>query len=144
MAEQVGNPERPGRSGMPDGHSIAEYWLGQGRFGPIVLDHPACFTCARPAERWSQLERAHLVDRACGGLDHQANLVLLCWPCHRCMPSFDASDGASALAWVHGMRRVGYDNGGLEIVYEAVLDDVDPPAFRGANEPLTHLVDIRP
>lgn len=126
----VGQGERPGRSRMPSGQAVADYWREQGRFGGYGLAFPACFTCRRPADDWSQLERAHLVDRAVGGLDHVANLVMLCWACHRCMPTFEAGEGEAALCWVHTMRKVARNRGGLEVVYAAVLGDEDPPGFR--------------
>jgi hypothetical protein len=76
-------------------------------------DWPMCFACLRYApavetdpvnERWNKatgyLEKAHLVDHACGGLDGPQNLVPLCSPCHLKMPMFDIGHGPSAILWV--------------------------------------------
>lgn len=64
---------RPGRR-MPTAVKIARYWLGAGPFA-VDMDRPACFGCGQREAEWRHLERAHLIDRMCGGLDHEANLA---------------------------------------------------------------------
>jgi hypothetical protein len=44
------------------------------------------------------LDCAHLQDHCFGGTEEPANLLPLCHPCHRRMPSFDDRD--DALAWL--------------------------------------------
>lgn len=74
---------------------LAHYaWLG------VDLAWPFCFACWSEELEWSQLERAHLVDRSAGGLDGPQNVVLLCPACHRAMPSFRPGEGAEARRWV--------------------------------------------
>jgi 5-methylcytosine-specific restriction endonuclease McrA len=90
--------KRPGRR-MPPATRVAEYWSGQDIFWLSVAD-PRCFGCNRPAETWGQFERAHLVDRACDGLDHAANLAMICGPCHRVMPMFLPGEWEAAILWV--------------------------------------------
>lgn len=91
-------PKRPPRR-MPPAHRVANYWAGQDPF-TVDSDNPACFRCHLRVDEWSNLQRAHLVDRFRGGLDHAANLAMLCYVCHAIMPLFDAHESAHALAWV--------------------------------------------
>jgi hypothetical protein len=87
---------------VPSAVKIARYWVQQrpGVFA-ITTDHPKCFHCGSEIASWAKLERAHLVDRALGGLDHEANLVLLCRVCHReRMPSYGPDEAEAAIAWV--------------------------------------------
>lgn len=66
---------------------------------------PVCVKCGRfpPVDRWQDasphLERAHIVDRWAGGLDHPANLAPLCGGCHRYQPIFLPQDHLAALLW---------------------------------------------
>lgn len=105
---------------MPPLWAVVIYWL-QEREAPLGGDGriPHCFRCLRvsgydPMDgfdgRWnnSGLERAHLVDRALGGLDGAQNLMPLCWPCHKVMPSFGPGEGPDAIAWIRrdGRRRL--------------------------------------
>lgn len=94
-------PERPGRS-MRLPHLVAAYWAEVGWPFVVDADAPRCFRCQVPTSRWSNLDRAHLVDRARDGLDIECNLVMLCHTCHRVMPSFgnSAVDELAALLWV--------------------------------------------
>lgn len=101
-------PVRPSRR-MPDLWRIARYWLERDVFW-VDLEQPHCFGCFNAPEpdqsvpdaaRWNDsvfLERAHLADRAAGGLDGPQNLVPLCHSCHRLMPEF--TDGREAIKWV--------------------------------------------
>lgn len=77
---------------------IAQYWHARG----LTRDGlwPACMGCAEGVDRWADLERAHLVDFARDGLDHEGNTALLCHTCHREMPSYKAGRGLDALAYV--------------------------------------------
>ena len=90
-------PHRPRRR-MPSLKRIARFH---------GLGDPACYCCGyvHPGEwtwdtanRW--LERAHVIDRCFGGLDHEGNLRPLCTWCHRQQPPFSPGEEASALAWV--------------------------------------------
>jgi hypothetical protein len=94
-------PLRPGRR-MPSVRTIAKYWAGRSPFHEVDVEQPQCFRCLRLAPEWggSYFERAHLVDRFLGGLDHAANLVPLCGRCHRMQPIFEIDQGLDALAWV--------------------------------------------
>jgi hypothetical protein len=98
-------PPRPGRR-MPSAVKVARYWATQ---RPDVFDvcaeEPACFRCGLDVEEWGWLGRAHLVDRWLGGLDHAANLAMLCSLCHRIMPSYDIDEAAKAIAWIKEGER---------------------------------------
>ena len=65
------------------------------------MDHeaPRCFKCRREYREWRLLDRAHVIDRFCGGLDHEANLRPLCASCHRLQPIFRPGEEEQALAW---------------------------------------------
>lgn len=96
---------------MPTLYRVALYWSQFPDVFDVDLDTAFCFRCAivvafdetktqrevwREANRY--LQRAHLADRYRGGLDGPQNLVALCIPCHRVMPTFD--DGEGAIRWV--------------------------------------------
>ncbi|WP_280248783.1 HNH endonuclease [Nocardia abscessus] len=66
----------------------------------MIATQPRCFRCGLRVEIWNQLDRAHLVDRFLGGLDHEPNLTMLCPLCHKIMPMFEPEQGAEAIAWV--------------------------------------------
>jgi len=73
-----------------------------------------CFTCGN----LDDLERAHLVDRCFGGLDHCANLIIICHACHRKMPSFEGNPKDSgihhpSLLWT--LIKKEYEDGYLEV-----------------------------
>jgi hypothetical protein len=91
---------RPARR-MPSVITIARHWAARDTF-TVDLDHPHCFGCRVETDAWSNsfYERAHLVDRVWGGLDHAGNLALLCATCHRGMPTFDVDEGEAAIEWV--------------------------------------------
>lgn len=101
-------PKRPGRR-MPSVLAIAKHWAGRHPFEDVHLDEPQCFGCRWSATAWSSanFERAHLVDRFLGGLDHAGNLVPLCRPCHRVMPMFEIDQGQDAIDWVGAGGWVG-------------------------------------
>lgn len=97
--------------------SVAEYWMSQphcGGFEVLYMDsgEPGCFRCSwrTPVQDWEKLsteynragkwlDKAHLVDMCRGGVDDVHNIVLLCKPCHKIMPSFPS--GWRAWEWVH-------------------------------------------
>jgi hypothetical protein len=105
---------------MPHPYKIAQHWQDRAevewpefRGLYIGLAEPFCFRCGwlapcqaedadtmaiawRAAGKW--LDRAHLADRAHGGLDGPQNLVMLCKLCHHTMPSF--TEGSAGLTWV--------------------------------------------
>lgn len=90
-------PPRPPRR-MPAAHKVAEYWRDRGVFR--VTAAPSCFRCGVPAELWNHLDRAHLVDRFLGGLDHAANLAMICTTCHKLMPMFEPESAQAAISWI--------------------------------------------
>lgn len=92
------SPRRPGRK-TPSAKNIMLYWASRDEYYDFDLFTPACFRCRRRARYWSDLDRAHLVDRARNGLDLECNIVLLCAPCHRVMPSFGVGEEGSAILW---------------------------------------------
>lgn len=49
-------------------------------------DDSKCMACDEGYDKWSQLERAHIIARHKDGLDNEANLWLLCSKCHRGAP----------------------------------------------------------
>lgn len=112
-------PRRPWRR-MPTLWELAAYWAPLGVF-EVEVEDPHCFGCAlvvdlfpgEPSERWQAgrvlLDRAHLVDRAAGGLDGPQNVVPLCTRCHRAMPSFGAGRGPDAIEWVRSGGRMTLD-----------------------------------
>lgn len=93
-------PERPGRR-MPPAKRVATYWRTRGAFNIDVSD-PRCFCCGRQESSWGDLERAHLIDRAIGGLDNEPNLTMLCRTCHSQQPIFEIDEWDNALRWVQG------------------------------------------
>lgn len=111
-AERLADPrwlsKRPGRR-MPSVVVIARHWAGRHPFEDVSLDDPQCFGCRWSATAWnsSNFERAHLVDRFLGGLDHAGNLVPLCSQCHRVMPMFEIDQGQDAIDWVRAGGWVG-------------------------------------
>jgi hypothetical protein len=91
-------PPRPPRR-MPSAQKIAKYWQGRDTF-PLASDRPRCWRCGHVVEKWNHLDRAHLVDRFLGGLDHEPNLAMICILCHKLMPMFEPEHGQEAIAWV--------------------------------------------
>ena len=63
-----------------------------------MADNPSCWKCQLPLAA-DRLERAHVIDRHCGGLDNVENLRPLCSTCHRLQPSFAPGDEVAALEW---------------------------------------------
>ena len=115
-------PERR-RAWLPTLWVIATCWhttnAGLFHLDPAGIAYPFCFACGEmppapehlpPERRWNAaaqwLDRAHLVDRAGGGLDGPQNIVPLCIACHRVMPSFKIEHGAEAIQWVLGGGRL--------------------------------------
>lgn len=133
----VENARRPPRS-MPHLRDIAEYWVDREDDLPsyqahsIGLGEPFCAACGWLApvpdglgrKSWALasrfLDRAHLVDRALGGLDHEGNIVVLCHLCHRRMPSFDVDQWADAVAWVEEQRPCHWG-------WQLFTDEIDDP-----------------
>lgn len=62
-----------------------------------------CWRCGRPI-RYAPV-RAHVIDRMAYGLDNEANLRLLCEPCHEEQPPFVAGEEDLALAWFRAETR---------------------------------------
>ena len=60
------------------------------------IEHGRCLRCQRIA----RCEKAHIIDRWCGGIDGVQNIVPLCYQCHAKMPAFDPGDEPMALSWV--------------------------------------------
>ena len=101
---------RPPRA-EPSLGSLADYWLTRADdLGPgyavahIGWGEPSCHRCGwlvpegHDPRPW--LDRAHLIDRAAGGLDTHANVVPLCHLCHRSQPMFLPGQEAEALDWL--------------------------------------------
>lgn len=82
---------------MPSAQKVAAYWETRGEPFRVDLSQPECFGCGHATLKWSDLDRAHLIDRVCDGLDHAANLAMLCGICHRLMPSFESGQIEEAL-----------------------------------------------
>lgn len=108
---------RPGRRSIRP-WVIAEQWrerLTSSRM--IGLGEPYCFRCWWMVPRvllrgedvpslWnaagSLLDKCHLIDRAEGGLDVPANMVMMCRVCHRAQPAFFPGEEDLAIDWVFG------------------------------------------
>ena len=77
----------------------------------VASEPPHCFKCGRRtiARDWSkasaELDRAHVIDRVCDGLDHAGNLRPLCKQCHRYQPIFKAGEELEALLWFNRRGR---------------------------------------
>ena len=103
-----------GKARLPSLRKIAGYWAAAGLRADGDISVPSCFGCGwvppysetdSVSVRWRKasryLDRAHLVDRAEGGLDQVQNLIPLCWTwCHRIMPPYGTGQGGDALRWV--------------------------------------------
>lgn len=109
---------------MPSPRQIAKFWSMRDEFSVDPLT-PECFGCRRAADDWRSFDRAHLVDRQVGGLDHEGNLVMLCpRPCHSLMPVFDIDERETAICWVR-------DQGWLhDLVDRSVSPDVGELDYR--------------
>ena len=105
---------RPRRS-MRSVKKVAEFWAAPERAHvfQVSMDRPECFACGLMGPDWTGwLQRAHLVTRCYGGLDHEGNLALLCEPCHADMPDFHFYEGCWAIEWVRASRFL-VDTGAL-------------------------------
>jgi hypothetical protein len=71
---------------MPSIQAVRSHW---------GITHPECIRCGSE----TRVEKAHIIDRCAGGLDHAGNLLPLCHVCHREQPEFVNGDEAEALAW---------------------------------------------
>jgi hypothetical protein len=114
------DPRRPARK-YPGVWTLVCYWQDRDPCPFIVgtWTEANCFACQRPAptnhenslprDNWNRalgwLERAHLVTRMYGGLDDPANVVPLCFTCHRIMPDFPPAEWEKAIKWVRGGGR---------------------------------------
>jgi hypothetical protein len=90
---------RPPRR-MPRAESIARYWELRSETFSVDASDPRCFACKTQVEKWSDLDRAHIEDRFLGGLDHEANLAMICQPCHRLMPMFEPGTYQDSVGWI--------------------------------------------
>ena len=99
MPEPTSRPHRK----YLDHQQVATYWHSRGMTRDGLW--PACMGCGHGEADWSDLERAHLVDRCRGGLDDLPNIALLCDRCHALMPSFGPGDEAAALAYVRSQPQ---------------------------------------
>jgi hypothetical protein len=105
-------PDRPA-PWLPSMWKIVQYWADRNVF-QVDPEHPHCFACQAtvpdpgddpdPEGRWivagGWLEKGHLVNRCCYGLDRVQNLVPLCYACNRSMPVFDSPGPPSPVDWV--------------------------------------------
>lgn len=160
-------PRQP-RSRMASAQEIHLYWARDEHeawwkwFKQCDLGEPSCYACgyystmagypedldkddsaAVLAAEFAGLERSHLVDHAKGGSGWPSNLVLLCRPCNRRMPSFRQGQRDMAISWVRsqptwheegmarlaGVRRYCDQTGELpawlRLPGEAYLNDAD-------------------
>jgi len=66
---------------------------------------PLCVRCGLEPSNctWKtvggRLQRAHIIDRVCGGSDDVSNIAPLCEWCHSNQPIFDIGDEGRALIW---------------------------------------------
>jgi len=90
---------RPPRK-MPSAKKVVVYWKLRGKPFDVQSNQPCCFACKTPSDSWNNFDRAHLVDRFLGGLDHEVNLVMLCHACNKIMPMFEVSNYQHAIDWV--------------------------------------------
>jgi 5-methylcytosine-specific restriction endonuclease McrA len=97
---------RPNRQ-VPAPHKVAAWWAEHPGVFDVDPQRPECFRCKAPGRAWRcgyqsvSLERAHLVDRIRGGLDHAGNLAVLCHHCHVQMPSFGNGEWFDAVTWIN-------------------------------------------
>lgn len=87
------------------------------------VDPTRCFRCGVIA----RTERAHIIDRAFGGLDDVQNLIPLCFRCHRDQPIF--ANGEERRAWVWLTSPTDFD-------YFAAIASIDPGDLWIFNPPL--------
>ncbi len=129
----------------PPAQKVAAYWAQRGGPFTVHVDMPACFACFLEARTWSRLQRAHLVDRARGGLDGAQNLAMLCPLCHRVMPVFRPGQEQDAIQYILDggyyplLLAAGYRNAGSGVAAGAVLPPAgvvgDPGAGNGRDAP---------
>jgi len=132
---------------MPASQAIHRHWvLHRPRqafewFDQYDAGEPVCYACgwwnrhdAPGMTDWEReafgLERAHLVDHARGGGEGFDNLVLLCRPCNRTMPSFGPDDYDAALDWVRSQPSfLAVEQIKAEAAAKFMLEHERPPAW---------------
>lgn len=91
------------------------------------LDPHHCRRCGALA----RTERAHVIDRAFGGLDDVQNLTPLCVRCHRDQPVWVPGEERAALLWLDHADYLAYLAQCVGIlVDEAGLDSTEPGVVR--------------
>jgi len=109
---------------MPSKANIARYWKDEKCYKILnyIMDwgEPSCWACGMwignydtdPNERkdvfsiWNDhpyLERCHILPKARGGCNCEANLVLLCRECHKASP--DSKDPMLFVKWVFNRKN---------------------------------------
>lgn len=105
---------------MPSKAGIVKYWEKTAHIHlccDFEVSHPACWACCYDAYKdndgendnystWNKqryLERCHIVPKAFGGCDCEANLVLLCRKCHKASP--DSRVAESFVRWLKGRQH---------------------------------------
>lgn len=129
-------PNRPSRR-MPQLKAIAaHHQLGE---------RPHCVRCGHQhpdVTTWANangiLERAHIIDRCCDGLDHAGNLAPLCRTCHKKQPMFESGMEAEALTW---FRLRGADGRPMSPLLQAGWNSLNPPPF--CDETIDAFVNIK-
>jgi len=104
---------------MPGKAKIVRYWENTAHIHlgcDFEVFHPACWACGYDGfkdideqvdeyDNWNNqrfLERCHIVPKAFGGCDCEANLVLLCRKCHKASP--DSRLAGSFVRWLKGRK----------------------------------------
>jgi hypothetical protein len=112
---------------MPTAARVAEFWSRRGAPFKVDLQTPACFACGLPVTEWAALERAHLVAHIYDGLDHEANLAMLCNGCHHHQPDGDPT-GQTAILYIELGGWLGQAM--LYMIVDGTLDEFHERAMR--------------
>lgn len=81
----------------------------------LAGEAPHCYRCKYdvPVPTWEEatgwLDRAHMIDRWCGGSDTAHNLRPLCHWCHAHQPVFVRGDEQNATEWFNARRDAAGD-----------------------------------
>jgi hypothetical protein len=114
------------RQAVPSHWKVVKYWVKEGESFPQFLadvyavepDKPACFGCGRRTpydgmgeqfttkREWNAATSIRLAQLSKDDPADPSNYVLLCWYCHRVMPTHASRD--AAIKWVNARLKMAF------------------------------------